>query len=70
MEEGKEECKGCSCFCHKVIGLLIALFGLTFLLKDVGVYGDYVNNIVWPSLILLGGLKKMFGGMCGCCDNS
>lgn len=63
------ENKSCCCPCHKLgAGVLLAALGLTFLLKNLGVYDDSVNNIVWPSLLVLAGLKKIFGGMCKCCN--
>jgi len=61
----------CGCVCHKMTGIFIALFGLNFLLKSVGVYGDNISNIVWPVLIILIGLKNSFGkGKCKCCSDS
>jgi hypothetical protein len=53
-----------------MIGIVVALFGLNFLLKTLGVYGDNVSNIVWPVLIMVGGLKFTCKGACKCCSNS
>ncbi len=58
----------CGCFCHKTIGILIVLFGLTFLLGHLGVISGELVGIIWPTLIVLGGLKKTFSGLCKCCD--
>lgn len=59
---------GCCCPCHKAPGLLIAVFGLTFLLKNLGVYDDSINNMIWPATILLYGLHKCCGNWCKCCS--
>jgi len=63
---GNAECKGCPC--HKMVGIFIILFGLTFLLGTLNVISQQIVNIVWPSLIILVGLKKLGSGMCKCCD--
>lgn len=57
----------CTCPHHKIIPGLVVLFGLTFLLGTLGVLSAYTVGIVWPILIILGGLQKMFGHKCGCC---
>ena len=64
------EQKSCACPCHLMTGIFIILFGLNFLLKTLGVYGDAVSNIVWPVIIILGGLKHTFKGRCKCCPES
>jgi len=33
----------------------------------LGVYDDNIQNIIWPSIIILGGLSRLCGGMCKCC---
>jgi hypothetical protein len=58
----------CGCFCHKMPGLLIALIGLTFLLGAFNVLSPRAVEITWPILLILLGLKKMFSGMCKCCN--
>lgn len=70
MMNQTSEGKRCPCPCHKFITLLVVLFGLNFLLKTLGVYGDDVSNIIWPILVILGGLKSMFSTMCKCCDRA
>lgn len=63
-------CSGCCrCIHHKVPGILVALFGLSFLLKNFGLYGDDVQNWIWPALIFVGGIAKVGGRMCGCCSS-
>ncbi|MGA7745140.1 MAG: hypothetical protein WBP56_12450 [Polyangia bacterium] len=61
--------EACRCPCHRAIGVLVALFGLNFLLKALGVYGDNVSNIVWPVLLMLSGIKHTFRGKCKCCSD-
>ncbi len=58
----------CGCPCHKVPGMLIALIGLVFLLGAFNVLSSRAVEITWPILLILLGLKKMFSGMCKCCD--
>jgi hypothetical protein len=50
-------------------GIFVALFGLNFLLKTLGVYGDNVSNIVWPVILILAGGKLAAKGMCKCCSD-
>jgi hypothetical protein len=57
----------CACPCHMMPGILIALFGLTFVLKNLGVYSDNVNNWIWPIILLVGGLQHILGARCKCC---
>ena len=58
----------CSCPCHKMPGVFIALIGLTFLLGALNVLSSRAVEITWPILLILLGLKKMFSGMCKCCS--
>lgn len=62
----KTECKGCPC--HRMTGVFIVLFGLTFLLGALGYLSASTVNIIWPSFVILAGLKAMAKGMCKCCD--
>lgn len=57
----------CKCVCHKAIPIMIALLGLTFLLKELGVLSAGTANIVWPAIVILIGLKKAMGKCCKCC---
>mgnify|MGYP001560885175 CR=1 FL=1 len=59
----------CKCTHHKVVPVLIVLFGLTFLLGNLGILSGAIASIVWPSLIILGGLMKFSRGMCSCCKD-
>jgi hypothetical protein len=60
----------CNCNHHKVIPLLIALFGLLFLLRALDVFGQHTTDVIWPILVIAAGLTKMFSGMCRCCNCS
>jgi hypothetical protein len=66
-----EHCVPCHCACHKFNGFMVALIGLTFLLKAFNVLADNVVNITWPILVMLIGLKKsLLRGKCQCCDKA
>lgn len=62
-------CNACKCHHHKVLGLLVILFGLTFLLGNWGILSLTTVNLVWPMLVILAGLMKLIEkmGMCKCC---
>ena len=60
----------CSCPCHKMMGMFVVLFGLVFLLRTLDVLSPKMAGIAWPVIIILAGLKSMFGGMCKCCDKA
>ena len=59
----------CKCPHHKVMPVLIVLFGLTFLLGNMGVLTWMAVGWIWPVLIIIAGAKKlaMKSGMCKCC---
>ena len=59
---------GCSCPHHKTVPVFIFLIGLFFLLGNLGVVSASTTSYVWPILLMLIGLQKMFGGMCKCCS--
>ncbi len=58
----------CCCPCHKMKGILVALIGVVFLLGALGVLSEKAVAITWPILLILGGLKSAFKGMCKCCS--
>ncbi len=57
-----------TCFCrhHKVVPILVFLFGALFLLFNLGVVTAAFTNIAWPLLVILAGIVKMKAGTCGC----
>ncbi len=57
----------CRCHHHKIIPALVVLIGLTFLLGSLNILTGSAVSIIWPVLVIVGGLSKMFGRTCGCC---
>ena len=59
----------CACSHHKVMPILVILFGLTFLLGALGILTSGFVNIAWPVIVIAGGLMKWISksGMCKCC---
>jgi hypothetical protein len=51
-----------------MIGVLVVAFGLVFLLGALNVLSDRAVSIAWPIIVILAGLKKLFGGSCSCCS--
>jgi hypothetical protein len=62
--------KGCCCVCHMMGGILIALIGVTVLLGNLEIITPKIVGLVWPSLLILLGLKKALKGRCSCCSKS
>jgi len=61
------EGKTCVCPCQKGIGgWLVVAFGLSFLLQNLQVITAELANIIWPSTIILFGLKMS----CRCCGEN
>lgn len=52
---------------HKVVPLLVVVFGLVFLLEALDMMSMVTVGLVWPVLVILGGLMKLSVGMCKCC---
>lgn len=68
MNGGKCVCEGgCGCCHHKVMPVLVTLFGVVFLLGAFEVLAADVVGIIWPIIVIVGGLSKLFGGSCKCC---
>ena len=74
--EGKENgmcCSGgacggkCNCMHHKMFSILIVAFGTLFLFQAYGQIDSAAVAIVWPVIVILAGLSKLFKGMCKCC---
>jgi len=73
MEDGKScgTSTCCKCPCHKMLGILIVLIGLTFLLGNFDVVSAKFVATAWPILVILIGLKKMCPkGACKCCSEA
>ena len=56
----------CRCPHHKMVPGLVFLFGVLFLLFNLGVLSASFTNIAWPILVILAGWMKWSGGMCKC----
>ncbi|MBI4095176.1 MAG: hypothetical protein HY435_03220 [Candidatus Liptonbacteria bacterium] len=63
MEKGKV----CGCTHHKIIPILIILFGLVFLLRTAGTLTDEFAGYAWPILVIAAGAMKLMGSKCKCC---
>lgn len=69
MNMDSKECSTCGCACHNFTGILIILFGLTFLLGALGVISAYAVSIIWPILLILVGIVVGFRKkICKCCS--
>jgi hypothetical protein len=67
MENGDMKMgKMCGCGCHKVIPVLVILFGLDFLLGVVGTLTWGFVNVSWPVLVIIAGCMMFFKRSCGC----
>jgi len=60
--EGKKCCP-----CKKMPAVFLILFGLTFLLREVGCISYHAAAIAWPVIVILAGLQFLFRDMCKCC---
>jgi hypothetical protein len=69
-KEGEHMCGGCGSGCkcphHMMPALLVILFGLLFLLKDLGMIGASTVNFLWPILVIALGAMKLTGKKCKC----
>jgi len=70
METSQASGKKCSCPCHKMVGLFIALIGLTFLLGAFNVFSPRFVEVTWPILLVLIGIKLTATGSCKGCDKA
>lgn len=57
----------CPCPHHKVIPWLVVVFGLLFLFRAMNVFTHQFVDMVWPILVIVVGLQKVFKNMCKCC---
>lgn len=58
----------CSCPCHKMFGIFIALAGIAGLLGAFAILSGKVVAIAVSVLLILAGLQTMFRGACKCCN--
>ena len=57
----------CNCPHHKMIPLFIFVFGLLFFLNAINVLTGAALTMLWPIVVMLAGLTKLFSSKCGCC---
>lgn len=67
MEGEMMQGKTCTCMHHKIVPILVVLFGLLFLLGAFGTVSARTVEVGWPILVILAGLMKMSERMCKCC---
>ena len=65
MEGGKGMM--CKCSHHKVMPILVIVFGLLFLGGALEWVSPMTVMVTWPILVIIGGVMKLSGGMCKCC---
>jgi hypothetical protein len=56
----------CKCPHHKIMPILVILFGLDFLLFATGTLSGMFVSVSWPILVIIAGCMKLF--KCGCCS--
>jgi len=57
----------CSCVHHKMIPVLIILFGVSFLLLQLNFLTEEFVNLAWPIIVIAGGAVKLSEAKCRCC---
>jgi len=57
----------CACPHHKIKPIVIILIGVAFLLQATGTLPATTVAMVWPIGLIIIGVMKLMGGMCGCC---
>ena len=71
VKESEDKWAHCGCFCHKIIGFMAILIGITFLLGTYDVISPKIVGTVWPILLILAGARaSIMKGMCKCCDKA
>jgi hypothetical protein len=68
----KKSCnpKKCRCFCHKMSGLFWIAIGVIILLRAFDVLKGNLVWIIIGALAIVGGLQRIMGGFCKCCDKA
>ncbi|MEK7094169.1 MAG: DUF5668 domain-containing protein [Patescibacteria group bacterium] len=57
----------CSCVHHKMIPILVMLFGALFLLLNFNILTEDFVNLAWPLTVIAAGAVKLGGRKCRCC---
>jgi hypothetical protein len=66
-EKGMGKGMKCGCPHHKVVPLMVVLFGLTFLLRAMGTITPETAGMIWPIVVIIAGGTKLFSNSCKCC---
>ena len=64
MEENKMKC---ACPHHKIMPVLVVVFGMVFLLGSWNIFTDSAVSTLWPLIVIVAGFLKMGQGKCKCC---
>ena len=64
-----ENMKSCRCMHHSMTSILVVLIALAFLLGNIGMVDAYTVGMIWPVLLGLIGLQKVFSRRCKCCSS-
>ena len=67
MNASGKVCNPCGCSHHSVVPVLVVLFGVLFLLGNLGVIASETVSVVWPIIVILCGSMKLMSGKCKCC---
>ena len=57
----------CRCPHHKMVPILVILFGALFLLGALDMVSAWTVSIGWPILVIVGGFTKLMKNKCKCC---
>ncbi len=68
MDQTSTQGGKCGCVHHKMTSILVTLIGVDFLLGSFNVLPPEAVHIIWPILVIIGGLIKLSEEkMCKCC---
>lgn len=62
-----ENMKSCRCAHHSMTGVFVVLLALAFFLDNAGIIDGHTVSLIWPVLLGLLGLQKIFSRRCKCC---
>ena len=60
--------KVCHCPHHNGLAWIVILFGVLFLLADLGLLSWMAVGWIWPILVILAGWVMIMKKGCKCCD--
>ena len=59
--------KVCPCPHHAMLPIFVVAFGLTFLLRGLGVLEPSTASVIWPVIVMVAGVTKFGSRFCTCC---